>query len=119
MQMHKYDKSTLGNNYLAVSRLLRARGVGGMAALLRYARAKNVLCFQTYFKMEAAATVELDSSQAARLNAAALFAEAKAREPYFRAKLQTVYADVFAMKSDLLHYEACVPGGPAISRHYF
>jgi choline dehydrogenase-like flavoprotein len=63
VQLHKYDKSTVGNNFLAVSRLLRGRmGPASLGPLGRYLfRGSVVMCFQTSFKMNAEAVVSLNS----------------------------------------------------------
>ena len=78
VQLHRYDKSTVGNSYLALSRLFRAAQQDGGsygAALANMAKflhpaGYNALCFQTYFKMQSEAQVTLspDASLSASFN---------------------------------------------------
>ena len=76
----------------------------------RYATPTNVFCFQTYFKMKSSANITLNKSDlSAKLNADALFEEAKRDKEKFHKRLNEMYDVVDGMKSDDLEYTYCVP----------
>jgi len=113
VQLHRYDKATFGNSYLAVTRLLRGNGILSASTyqnLLKYATPTSVFCFQTYFKMNASANITLNKSDlSVRLNADALFEEAKRDSEKYRTRLNEIYNIVDGMKSEKLEYTYCVP----------
>eukprot|EP01048_Picozoa_sp_COSAG05_P004771 COSAG05_NODE_269_length_12494_cov_9.329326_3_plen_551_part_00 len=123
VQLHRYDKSTVGNTYLALTRLLTGarqnNNLNSYSTALRNAAkflhpaGYNALCFQTYFKMESEANVTLSANgrQDATLDASALFAEAHTREAALRTRLQEIYAEIFGMRdSARLQYNSTLPG---------
>ena len=113
IQLHRYDKLTFGNTYLALTRLIRGNGLLSTSTyrnILKYATPTNVFCFQTYFKMKSSANITLNKSDlSAKLNADALFEEAKRDKEKFHKRLNEMYDVVDGMKSDDLEYTYCVP----------
>jgi len=126
VQLHRYDKSTVGNSYLALKRLvLGSWQDGGLSALAsgigraaEFASPKGyaAFCFQTYFKMKSEASVTLGPPGAAggpkaTLDASALFAEAAQHEAEFRARTSEIYEKIFEMRAKgRIAYEPCVRG---------
>jgi choline dehydrogenase-like flavoprotein len=120
VQLHRYDKSTVGNSYLAMTRLLRGSLGGGadgmkmgLSSALQYLSPAgyNAFCFQTYFKMKREANVTLDESLGARLDASALFAEAADDEAIYKARLHEIYVEIMDMRAKpLIQFKPCIPG---------
>lgn len=125
VQLHRYDKGTLGNTYLAMARL--ARGAmhdflpssgGSLSAALFHAaryfspRGYSAFCFQTYFKMqsEGAVTLSADPAHEASLDASALFREAHEREVEMGARVAEVYREIPSMRdADRIQYQTTMP----------
>ena len=131
VQLHRYDKTTIGNSYLALQRLARgsleARSIAaikdGLAAAAAFVdpRGFQALCFQTYFKMKSHATIRLHAAGGQRgkkmlsssLDASALFEEAKQGEAHFRERTREVYEEILAMSAQAdgrIKLKPCVPG---------
>ena len=121
VQMHRYDRS-IGNSYLAVSRLLRAASQEGGAHAFATAAQRaskflnpagyNAFCFQTYFKMESEASVTLtaDGEHGACVNASALFAEALSREQELMSRLGEIYRQIDGMRDQSrIDYTTTIP----------
>ena len=125
VQLHRYDKWTVGNSYLAMTRLLRgawqdilpSKGMSMVHALRNAATylspaGYNAFCFQTYVKMESEASVSLsnDGSLRATLNANNFFQEVKEREAELKKRVELVYKDVHAMRDHtVIQYQTTVP----------
>jgi choline dehydrogenase-like flavoprotein len=125
VQLHRYDKSTVGNSYLALSRLFRAaqQEGGSFGAALRnmakflHPAGYNALCFQTYFKMqsEAQVTLSADADLSASLDASALFSEAYSREAEMRGRTQEIYDEIFRMRdAGRIKFTTTIPGVPGV-----
>jgi choline dehydrogenase-like flavoprotein len=125
VQLHRYDKWTVGNSYLAMSRLLRgawqdmfpSRGMSMVHAFQHAATylsptGYNAFCFQTYVKMESEASVSLsdDGMLRATLNAENFFKEVSTREVELKKRVENIYSDVHAMRDGaVIQYQTTVP----------
>jgi choline dehydrogenase len=138
VQLHRYDKSTVGNSYLALTRLLRGAWQdlftsGGRSVLAaaqhayRYVSPKgySAFCFQTYVKMQGEAEVTLadDEQRSASLDASALFEEVSGREAELKSRVAEIYDEIFSMRDGArIQYQATQPAftapGSAVSPHF-
>ena len=125
VQLHRYDKWTVGNSYLAMSRLLRGAWQDilpskGMSMVHAFRNAAtylspagyNAFCFQTYVKMESEASIRLsnDGMLRAELNADNFFNEVNNREVELKKRVENIYRDVHAMRDHtLIDYHTTVP----------
>jgi len=112
VQLHRYDKFTFGNSYLAMSRLIRGNGVLNATTwrnIFKYCTPNNVFCFQTMYKMNKTATVRLGEDKRASLDARALFDEARSNKAFYEKRIDEIYSAVETMKDEDLSYTFCVP----------
>lgn len=112
VQLHRYDKLTFGNTYLAMSRLLRGNGVFNPTTwrnIMKYCSPNNTFCLQTMYKMDRTATVRLDANNRASLDASALFREAQEKKDYYANRINEIYDSVDGIKDSSLGYTFCVP----------
>jgi choline dehydrogenase-like flavoprotein len=125
VQLHRYDKWTVGNSYLALTRLLRgawqdlfsSRGRSIMTAARhasRYLSPKgySAFCFQTYVKMhgEASVTLSDDEQRSASLDASALFEEVREREAELKTRVGEIYEGIHSMRdTQRIQYQATQP----------
>ena len=97
-------------------RLLRGNGVFALETwknALGYIKNPNIFCFQTYFKMNASATVGLKREKGllnASLDARPLFEEAHKCKEFHRKRINEVYKYIENTKPPHLEYTFCVPG---------
>ena len=123
-QLHRYDKFTMGNTYLALTRLLRSsfsditssRGqslVSGARHMLSYMNPKDysAFCFQTNIKMQSEASVTLSPSGKPDLDASCFFSEVQDRNAELKNKVRDAYREIFAMRdAPRISYMTTVPG---------
>ena len=125
VQLHRYDKGTVGNTYLALTRLMKgawqdivpSKGLSLLTALsmgLKYVdpRGYAAFCFQTYVKMEGEASVELsnDGALTASLNATNFFKEVHQREQELKHRVEEIYQDIHGMRDgNRIQYQTTVP----------
>jgi hypothetical protein len=125
VQLHRYDKTTVGNTYLALSRLARGAVLdiasSGGGSLLTAARhianylnpqGYSAFCFQTYIKMktEACVTLGSDPHRSTHLDAANLFQELIDREQELKARVADIYNEIPAMRdASRINYETTTP----------
>lgn len=125
VQLHRYDKSTFGNSYLALTRLLRGAwhdlASSGGSSLITAARhaarylspqGYTALCFQTNVKMNSEGSVSMgeDDGRTAVLDASPLFCEVLVREAELSARVLEVYRDIPEMRdTGRIQYQTTVP----------
>eukprot|EP00854_Cymbomonas_tetramitiformis_P008545 gene8545-10142_t len=136
VQLHRYDKATVGNSYLALTRLLRGAWQdlvpsGGLSLLTavhhatRYLspRGYSAFCFQTYIKMQSEASITLadDVDRTASLDASKLFQELVDCEKELKARVMEVYKEIPEMRdAERIQYQTTVPAitSGAVSPHF-
>ncbi len=125
VQLHRYDKWTVGNSYLALTRLLRgawqdlfsSRGRSIVTAARHASRylspeGYSAFCFQTYIKMrgEASVTLSDDEQRNASLDASALFEEVSEREAELKSRVGEIYEGIHSMRDNQrIQYQATQP----------
>ena len=138
VQLHRYDKWTVGNSYLALTRLLRgawqdlfsSRGRSIVTAARHASRylspqGYSAFCFQTYVKMRGEASVSLsdDEQRSASLDASAFFEEVREREAELKTRVAEIYEEIHAMRDRRrIKYQATQPAftepGRPVSPHF-
>ena len=113
MQLHRYDKTTMGNSYLAITRLLRnawkdlGQSSGGSLLtaarnMARYLHPKGYVafCFQHVIRMHGEASVSLadEPQHGASLDASALFEEVVDRDDELNQLMLQSYSEAPAVR---------------------
>ena len=126
MQLHRYDKTTMGNSYLAITRLLRnawkdlGQSSGGslltaIRNMARYIHPKGYVafCFQHVIRMHGEASVSLadEPQHGASLDASALFEEVVDRDDELNQLMLQSYSEIPAMR-DVQRIQYHITDGP-------
>lgn len=136
VQLHRYDKTTAGNTYLAMTRLLRGawQDLGATAGMSLFTAAQHAMrylspkgyaafCFQTYIKCKGEASVTLgdDPFRTVSLDASELFEEVVEREDELRSRVTEIYEEIHEMRDgSRIQYSTTVPAivNGAVSPHF-
>ena len=126
VQLHRYDKTTMGNSYLAITRLLRnawkdlGQSSGGSLLtaardMARYLHPKGYVafCFQHVIRMHGEASVSLadEPQHGASLDASALFEEVVDRDDELNQLMLHSYSEIPAMR-DAQRIQYHITDGP-------